>query len=128
MKGILEFSYNDARIFFLKEESYCNFDLPKYFVFHNLLEQISQEIQEKSLSDYYGNSSTSGRMRPTHPCDYENVNYRFLNNKDGKFAWRPLQLIHPAIYVSLVHKISKEENWNVIISRIEEFSRNPKIR
>jgi RNA-directed DNA polymerase len=128
MKRILDFSYNDARRFFLKEESYCNFDLPKYFVFHNLLEQISQEIQEKPLSDYYGNISTSGKMRPTRPCDYENVNYRFLNNKDGKFAWRPLQLIHPAIYVSLVHKISKEENWNFIVSRIEEFSRNPKIR
>ena len=51
MKGILDFSYNDARRFFLKEESYCNFDLPKYFVFHNLLEQISQEIRENPLSE-----------------------------------------------------------------------------
>lgn len=129
MKKILDFSYADARRFFLKEESYYNFDLPKYFVFQKLLEQISQEIQEKPLSDYYGNNvDLSGKTRATRPCDYENVNYRFLNNKDGKFAWRPLQLIHPAIYVSLVHKISKEENWNVIVSRMEEFSRNSKIR
>jgi RNA-directed DNA polymerase len=129
MKRILDFSYADARRFLLKEESYYNFDLPKYFVFQELLEQISQEIQEKPLSDYYGTVVTSsGKTKSTRPCDYENVNHRFLNNKDGKFAWRPLQLIHPAIYVSLVHKISKEENWNVIVSRMEEFSGNPKIR
>ena len=126
MKRILDFSHTDARILFLKEESYYNFDLPKYFVFQKLLEQISQEIQEKPLSSYYGKSgSKSGN---THPRDYENVNHRFLNNKDGKFAWRPLQLIHPAIYVSLVHTISKEENWNTIVNRMEKFSTNPKIR
>jgi len=129
MKRILDFSCADARRFLLKEESYCNFDLPKYFVFQKLLEHISQEIQEKPLSHYYGTSvNTSGKTKPTRPCDYENVNHRFLNNKDGKFAWRPLQLIHPAIYVSLVHTISKEENWNVIVSRMEEFRRNSKIR
>jgi RNA-directed DNA polymerase len=130
MKRILDFSYADARRFLLKEESYYNFDLPKYFVFQGLLDQISQEIQEKPLSDYYGNhvDISSGKTKSTRPCDYENVNHRFLNNKDGKFDWRPLQLIHPAIYVSLVHKISKEENWNVIVSRMEKFSGNPKIR
>jgi RNA-directed DNA polymerase len=129
MKIILDFSHADARRFLLKEESYYNFDLPKYFVFQKLLEQISQEIQEKPLSDYYGNYvDASGKKKPTRPCDYENVNHRFLNNKDGKFAWRPLQLVHPAIYVSLVHKISKEENWNVIVSRMEEFRSNSKIR
>jgi len=128
MKRILDFSYADARKFLLKEESYYNFDLPKYFVFKELLEQISQEIEEKPLSHYYGTSKASGKEKATRPCDYENVNHRFLNNKDGKFAWRPLQLIHPAIYVSLVHTISKEGNWNVIVSRMEEFSRNPKIK
>jgi RNA-directed DNA polymerase len=128
MKRILDFSHTDARRFLLKEESYCNFDLPKYFVFQKLLEQISQEIQEKPLSDYYGTSINPSRKKTTRPCDYENVNHRFLNNKDGKFAWRPLQLIHPAIYVFLVHMISKEENWDVIVNRMEEFSRNPKIR
>jgi RNA-directed DNA polymerase len=130
MKRILDFSHTDARRFLLKEESYYNFDLPKYFVFQKLLEQISQEIKEKPLSDYYGNHAdkSSGKTKPTRPCDYENVNHRFLNNKDGKFAWRPLQLIHPAIYVSLAHKISKEENWNVIVSKMKEFSSNPKIK
>ena len=52
MKRILDFSYADARRFLLKEGSYYNFDLPKYFVFQELLDQISQEIKEKPLSDY----------------------------------------------------------------------------
>lgn len=120
MKKILDFSHTEAKRFFLKEESYYNFDLPRYFVFQELLEQISQEIQEKSLSDYYGTN--------TRPCDYENVNHRFINNKDGKFAWRPLQLIHPAIYVSLVHKISKEDHWTLIVNKMNEFRINSKIR
>jgi hypothetical protein len=128
MKKILDFSHTEARRFFLKEESYYNFDLPKYFVFQKLLEQISQEIQEKSLSHYYGNYVDAGKTKATYPCNYENVNHRFINNKDGKFAWRPLQLIHPAIYVSLVHKISKEENWTVIVNKMNEFRSNSKIR
>jgi hypothetical protein len=128
MKKILDFSHAEARRFFLKEESYYNFDLPKYFVFEKLLEQISQEIQEKSLSDYYGNYVDAGKTKATYPYDYENVNHRFINNKDGKFAWRPLQLIHPAIYVSLVYKISKEENWTVIVNKMNEFRSNSKIR
>ena len=128
MKRILDFSHTDARRFLLKEESYYNFDLPKYFVFQKLLEQISQEIKEKPLSDYYGTKvHEGGKIKSTRPCNYENVNHKFLNNKDGKFAWRPLQLIHPAIYVSLVHTISKDENWNFIVSKMEEFRSNSKI-
>lgn len=128
MKKILDFSHSEARRFLLKEKSYYNFDLPQYFVFQKLLDQISQEIQEKPLQSYYGSIDVNGKNKSTRPCDYENVNYRFFNNKDGKFSWRPLQLIHPAIYVSLTHNISKEENWSVIVSRMNEFSNNPKIR
>lgn len=56
------------------------------------------------------------------------MNYTFLNNKDGKFAWRPFQLIHPALYVSLVHNITEEPNWNTIVARFGQFASNPKIK
>jgi len=129
MKRVLDCSHSDARIFFLKEESYFNFDLPKYFVFQRLLDQISQEIQNKELSDYYRIKVDScGKRKTTSPRDYENVNYRFLNNKDGKFAWRPVQLIHPAIYVSLVHKITQEDNWDTITNTIKRHDSNSKIK
>lgn len=58
----------------------------------------------------------------------DNINYKFLTNKDGKYAWRPLQLINPAIYVNLVKKITKEENWEIIINRFKKLQENPKIQ
>jgi RNA-directed DNA polymerase len=130
MKSVLEHSHIEARTYFLKEESYFNFDLPKYFVFQKLLDNVSKKIEGKSLSDFYGSyiDPTTEKQIATYPCDFENVNYTILNNKDGKFAWRPIQLIHPAIYVSLVHKITEEGNWKIITDRFKEFDGNPKIK
>lgn len=128
MKTILELSNEEAKTFFLKQESYINFDLPGYFKFQNLIDKISAKIQAKALSKFYGRIIIKKTGKPTYPSNYENVNYKFLNNKDGKFAWRPFQLIHPAIYVSLVHKITEENNWNFIVNRINEFRQNPKIQ
>jgi hypothetical protein len=59
----------------------------------------------------------------TNPRDYEDVNYAMLSNKDGRHAWRPLQLIHPALYVSLVDKITSKDQWNVIRRRLAEFQK-----
>ena len=50
-----------------------------------------------------------------------------LNNKDGKFAWRPFQLIHPALYVFLVQEITQENNWKIIQDRFKVFYANSKI-
>ncbi|MCO5334927.1 MAG: hypothetical protein M9893_13200, partial [Pyrinomonadaceae bacterium] len=104
MTRILDLNHTDARQFFLKEESYFNFDLPKYFVFENLLNAISNYIGEQDLKTFYSTDTDgSGREKKHRPVEFEDVNYKFLNNKDGKFAWRPFQLIHPALYVSLVN-------------------------
>ncbi len=46
-----------------------------------------------------------------------------LSNKDGRHAWRPLQLIHPALYVSLVEHITKPANWKVVLNRFKEFQK-----
>jgi hypothetical protein len=46
-----------------------------------------------------------------------------LSNKDGRHAWRPLQLIHPALYVSLVEHITEPANWNVVCDRFKEFQK-----
>ena len=126
MKNILEYSHKDAKRYFLKEESYFNFDLPPYFKFQNLIDGVSKKLEGKLLSDFYGNykDEDSGKQKATYPCDFENANYTLLNNKDGKFAWRPFQLIHPAIYVSLVHRITKKENWDFIVKRFKEFGNN----
>lgn len=129
MKTILENNHTEARTFFLKEESYFSFDLPQYFVFQKLLEEVVKKLDGKLLSDFYGSYTTpDGKQKAIKPFECEDVNYTLLNNKDGKFAWRPLQLIHPAIYVSLVNKITEENNWKLIVDKFKEFQANPKIK
>lgn len=126
---ILELNYTEAKQFFLKEKSYFKDNLPRYFAFQNILHQIYLKIEGRLLSDFLeSHIDENGKRKATYPCDCENVNYKFLNNKDGKFAWRPFQLIHPALYVSLVHKITEESNWNLIADRFREFDSNPKIK
>lgn len=114
MKTIIELSHIEAKEFFLKQESYCNIDLPKYFDFQPLLDALSQN-----------NNTSNIALKNAKKLD--NINYTFLTNKDGKYAWRPLQLIHPAIYVNLVNKITKEYNWNIIVNRFKRFQENERI-
>ena len=85
--------------------------MPLYFNFQSLINKIEIKLDGKDLKDF----------KTSSPRDFENVNHKLITNKDGKFAWRPFQLIHPAIYVNLVNHITKEENWNLIVSRFKEF-------
>ena len=87
---------DEAKAFFLRHDSYCTIDMPKYFRFNTLLKGVSDILTGKNLTDFRCNS----------PKFLENVNYRLLGNKDGKFSWRQFELIHPAIYVSLVNIIT----------------------
>jgi aminoglycoside phosphotransferase family enzyme len=66
MKSILDYSHTEARRFFLKEECYFNFDLPQYFEFGVLIQKISDKIDGKKLSDFYGNyTNENGKVKPT---------------------------------------------------------------
>lgn len=118
MKTILDLNSEEAKAFFLKEESYCSFELPEYFSFQALITSLSKELKGKVLSDC---------TTAIKPKDVEGVNYTLLNNKDGKFAWRPFQLIHPALYVFLVQEISQENNWKIIQDKFIVFYANSKI-
>ncbi len=82
---------------------------------------MSLIIGNKELGDIC-KKNTEGK--PDWPKFYEKVNYLFLDNKDGAYAWRPLQLIHPVLYVDLVNIITKENNWNQIIKRFNDFSKS----
>jgi RNA-directed DNA polymerase len=117
MRNILELNGIEAREFLLKEESYLSLDLPSYFSFQNLLDKLDNKLKGKKLSDF----------RTVNPRDFDDVNYQLLTNKDGKFAWRPFKLIHPAIYVSLIHSITEESNWELIKNRFDYFGQNKKI-
>lgn len=117
-KTILEMSNEDARRFFLQSSKYCTIDLPKYFDFQTLLCNLEHKIGKKKLID----------IQKSTPKDCENVNYKFLTNKDGNFAWRPFQIINPAIYICLVNRITETENWELIKKRFDCFQKNERIK
>ena len=116
-QSILDLSAAEAQDFFLKSESYCSLDLPPYICFNALLEATHDALVGKQLSGL-----------SAKPRDHDDVNYTILNNKDGKYAWRPFQLIHPALYVSLVHHLTADANWTLVLERFKEFSTNTKIQ
>ena len=70
--SILDLDSNEAHDFLLKSESYCNFSLPPYFCFSNMLDAIDKALSKKELT--------------CKPQDCGNVNYRLYSNKDGRFA------------------------------------------
>ncbi len=101
MKRISKYKYEKAKKYFLKKESYCSFDLPQYFSFQDVLDKVDEKIGDSRIEDFFSKK----------PYDFDDINYKLLNNKDGKFDWRQLQLINPALYVSLVNIITKKNNW-----------------
>jgi hypothetical protein len=118
MKTILDLSHDESKTFFLKEESYFSVELPDYFSFQEILNNLDKELLNKELKNF----GTQLKVR-----DLDEVNYKILNNKDGKYAWRPFQIIHPAIYVNLVQKITTENHWKTILERFNIFRQNPNI-
>ena len=95
--------------------------MPPYFDFNNLLLSIDNNLNGKDLKNFYKDNKTI----PPKSC--ENVNYKFLHNKDGKFDWRPFEIIHPALYVYLVNVICEKDNWKKINERFKSFQKNKKI-
>lgn len=111
MKRLIDASYDEAHTHFLKGSSYFNGDFPKYISFEPILTGVSAVLAGKALSDFQADK----------PAKFSNVNYSFNANKDGRFSWRPYELIHPAIYVALVDLICTPENWAQIKARLAAF-------
>lgn len=104
MKCLVELSNKEAKDYFLKGISYFNSNMPKYIKFDTILYNISSLLDGK----YYRQNGRD--LFECLPSGLSDVNYNFATNKDGRFAWRPLELIHPAIYVSLVNLICEDSN------------------
>lgn len=111
MKRLIDLSNEEARSHFLKGSSYFNGDMPRYISFEPILSDVAAIL----------NGGNYAQFKSSNPGDLANVNYNFVANKDGRFAWRPYELMHPAIYVSLVNVICEEANWAIIKARIAGF-------
>nr|BFD66184.1 hypothetical protein HAGR004_12060 [Bdellovibrio sp. HAGR004] len=104
-KSVLEMTHTEAADFFLKGESYCAVDLPNYFSFESLLQNVKEKMNGKTFNE----------LNAGKPIDHDDVNYTLLGNKDGKFSWRPFELINPILYTSLVNLITNEKNWKLLL-------------
>lgn len=95
-QAIINLTKKQAKSFFLKSDSYCNIDLPEYLTFEKYLKNIYKFKIGFNILLAKDNDTS----------------YVIYNNKDGKYAWRKFQLIHPIIYLQLVDTITK--NWKYI--------------
>jgi len=111
MKRLIDVTYEEARQHFLKCSSYFNSDLPNYISFQPILENVAATLNGKSCFTF----------QKIAPHKLPSVNYSLIANKDGRLAWRPYELIHPAIYVSLVNELCTSKNWEMITARLRQF-------
>lgn len=114
---IVDLAPSMAKTAFLKSESYFDFDLPPYFDFAPLLKGIDDKLSGKSLSE----------IRVSDPADCERLNHVIFHSKDGKYAWRPQELIHPVIYVAMVDLLTAAENWTHVQSHFTKCAANSQI-
>lgn len=110
-RSLLAMTAKQARTFLLKPESYCKVNFPEYLQFGKLISAVAGALKGLPLKSVQKHS----------PRDCEDANYSLLTNKDGRYAWRPFQLIHPAIFVSLVSRITEPDHWKTILKRFREF-------
>ena len=113
MKRLVDVPYQEARAHFMKDSSYFNRDFPTYIGFKPILDEVESVLNGGTYDQF--------KKANANPNNLEKVNYNIIANKDGKFAWRPFELIHPAIYVSLVNVMCEEVNWASIKTRLREF-------
>lgn len=117
MKRLIDLSHDEARAHFLKGSSYFSGDLPRYISFEPILSGVAAVLKGKQYKEF--KQAKDAAM--SNPALLPEVNYSFITNKDGRFAWRPYELIHPAIYVSLVEVLTVPENWDFVVTRFKDF-------
>lgn len=110
--SILSISAEDARKFFLRAENYSTIELPEYFQFQPIIDAVDKGIGRKKWKELQSN---------VNPKSIENVNFHFIKNKDGRYAWRPMQIIHPVMYVSLVNLMTECEHWTELQDRFRHI-------
>lgn len=122
-QNILDLTAEEARQFLMKQESYCSIGLPKYYDFQPLLSCLSSISDEKNFDDIrFNHGLNKEEQNPKKEVkNISDVNYLLFQNKDGRFSWRPMQIINPVIYTYLVKKLTNEISWKLIIDRFQEF-------
>lgn len=98
----------------MKSEQYHGFELPEYFVFDDLLQNVKNAVGKTPYEECLQEG-----MSPELLSD---VNLDILLNKDGRYAVRPIILANPFLYYFLVREICNEQSWTVIKLLFEKFN------
>ena len=112
-KNVLSLDSKDAMDFFLKSEQYHGFELPEYFVFDELLQNVKRIVEDTPYEECLQNGIS--------PENLSNVNLDILLNKDGHYAVRPIVLANPFLYYFLVRELCNESSWILIKKLFEKF-------
>ena len=112
-KNILSLNHKEAMDFFLKSEQYHGFELPEYFVFDELLQNVKEAVRDKPYEECLQDGLS--------PENLSDVNLEILLNKDGRYAVRPIILANPFLYYFLVREICNEKSWTLIKKLFERF-------
>lgn len=112
-KNVLSLESKDAMDFFLKSEQYHGFELPEYFVFDELLQNIKEVVEDKPYEECLQDEIS--------PENLSDVNLDILLNKDGRYAVRPIIMANPFLYYFLVREICNEQSWTLIKKLFEKF-------
>ena len=133
-KTILEMCGEEAKKYFLKANSYFSTQLPEYFELSNMIREAQKMLGNSKLEDISYSLKTIQEERSKNPNfdgellkDCVDANIKIMSNKDAKYSWRPLTLIHPIIYVDLVNQITLEKNWDGIVKRFKEFQKDDRV-
>lgn len=113
-KNILSLNHTEAMDFFLKSEQYHGFELPEYFVFDDLLQNVKNAVGKTPYEECLQDGIS--------PEQLPDVNLDILLNKDGRYAVRPIILANPFLYYFLVREICNEQSWTVVKQLFETFT------
>jgi RNA-directed DNA polymerase len=111
VRRVIDATAEEARAHFLQDAVYFGNDMPPYMSFQAVL---------KAAARHAGNviAIHSARQDASRSVG---VNYQLLANKDGRFDWRPYELIHPILYAGLIDLICDPSAWRELQARFEEF-------
>ena len=112
-KNVLSLDSKNAMAFFMKSEQYHGFELPEYFVFDELLQNVKKVVGDTA----YEKCLQEGLS----PENLSDVNLDILLNKDGRYAVRPIILANPFLYYFLVREICNVQSWTLIKKLFEKF-------
>ncbi len=114
MQTVLSLTPKQALKYFMDAEQYCGIALPSYINFQPILDYVKTTIGAKDLANCL-------KEEKQYPSKFDQVNYKILVNKDGKYAYRPIQIANPYLYYLLVRSLTTKDSWEALQNRFDEF-------